>query len=299
MTVFKTLTTLSVCAAAALTLAACKPANTAQAPAVDTAALGQILDVQTDKSKARYVYRNPAETIAFFGLTRGMKVAEALPGGNWDGSWYTRILAPYLGKDGHITGVDYAPEMWPLFGGFATPEFIKAKETWPAQWTGSVSDAGGDAGPAVSAFTFSTVPSGDKGSYDAVLFIRALHNMSRFEDAGGYMSTAITTAHDLLKPGGIVGVVQHRAPESASDDWANGQNGYIKQSAVIAAFEAAGFKLAGSSDINANAKDMPQEGDFVWRLPPSLSGSKEDPAKRAQMQAIGESDRMTLKFVKK
>lgn len=300
MTIVKT---LAGSLAAALFLSACNSAqaNTAAAPsaaAVDPAELTQILSAQPDKTKARYQYRNPAETLTFFGLTPGMKVAEALPGGSWDGSWYTRIIAPYLGKAGHLSGVDYPAELWPAFGGkYAKSEFIEAKAVWPAKWAGSVSGALGDAGPSVSAFTLSTVPGDAAGTYDAVLFIRALHNLSRFEADGGYMTMAINAAGTMLKPGGMVGVVQHRAPETMTAELANGQTGYLKQSDVIAAFEAAGFILKSTSEINANAKDVPGEGDIVWRLLPSLR--VEDEAKRELNKAIGETDRMTLKFVKK
>ena len=102
----------------------------------------------------------------------------------------------------------------------------------------------------------------------------------------------------MLKDGGLVGVVQHRAPESASDEWANGSRGYLKQSAVIAMFEDAGFQLVARSEINANPKDQPGEEDIVWRLPPSLRTSQENPELREAMLAIGESDRMTLLFRK-
>ena len=101
-----------------------------------------------------------------------------------------------------------------------------------------------------------------------------------------------------MKPGGIVGVVQHSGPESNSDEWATGANGYLKESAVIAAFEEAGFELAATSDINANEADVPSNEAFVWRLPPSLSGTEEGTPERAEMEAIGESNRMTLKFKK-
>jgi len=292
------LKTLSLSVAAALVLGACNAAAPS-APDVTPAAFTQVLNAQSEESKARYAARNPAETLTFFGLRPGMKVAEALPGGSWDQSWYTRILAPYLGRDGALSGVDYAVEMWPLFGGFATPDFIEARKGWAEKWSGSVRAGAGDMAPKIDAFTFSTVPDAAAGSYDAVLFIRAMHNLSRFEEEGGYMTASLAAAKTLLKPGGIVGVVQHRAPEEASADWAKGENGYIKQSDVIAAFEAAGFELVASSEINANPKDKPKEGDFVWRLPPSLSGSEEGSDQRAAMEAIGESDRMTLKFVKK
>ena len=90
----------------------------------------------------------------------------------------------------------------------------------------------------------------------------------------------------------------HRAPETTSDEWADGNRGYLKQSAVIAMFQEAGLELVASSEVNANPKDQPGADDTVWRLPPSLRGSKEDPELQAAMLAIGESDRMTLLFRK-
>ena len=102
----------------------------------------------------------------------------------------------------------------------------------------------------------------------------------------------------MLKPGGIVGVEQHRAPEGQSDASTKGDRGYVKQSAVIAAFQKAGFELVEQSEINANPKDQPSESDIVWRLPPTLATSKDNPEQKAQMESIGETDRMTLKFRK-
>ena len=134
-----------------------------------------------------------------------------------------------------------------------------------------------------------------QGSLDAVLFIRALHNLSRYESEGQYMTQALANTHAMLKPGGIVGVVQHSAPESAEDSWAIGSAGYLKQSKVEEAFETAGFKLIKKSGVNSNPKDVPTGDDVVWRLPPSLRGS--DETKDARM-AIGESNRMTLLFKK-
>ena len=102
----------------------------------------------------------------------------------------------------------------------------------------------------------------------------------------------------MLKPGGIVGVVQHHAPDTASDEWANGSRGYLKKGFVIAQMQAAGFEFVASSDVNANSNDQPGAEDVVWRLPPSLRGAKDDAELTAKMLAIGESNRMTLKFRK-
>lgn len=106
------------------------------------------------------------------------------------------------------------------------------------------------------------------------------------------------SADDVLKPSREIGVVQHRALEDRPDSWADGNNGYLKQSFVIKTIQAHGFEFIAASEINANPKDLAGEGDIVWRLPPSIRGSKENSAKRAAVMAIGESDRMTLKFRK-
>ena len=136
------------------------------------------------------------------------------------------------------------------------------------------------------------------GSADAVLFIRALHNLSRFEDKGGFRTQALADANALLKPGGVVGVVQHMAPPGRSDDWANGSRGYLNKATLISQFEAAGFEFVASSEINRNPKDVPAEDDIVWRLPPSLNTSRDNPELREKYETIGESNRMTLLFRK-
>ena len=112
------------------------------------------------------------------------------------------------------------------------------------------------------------------------------------------MTEALADAYGALRPGGIVGVVQHMAPEDADDAWADGSAGYLKKSAVIATLEGAGFELVAESDINVNPQDQPTAEDMVWRLPPTLYGSRDNPEQAAAMNAIGESTRMTLLFRK-
>lgn len=259
----------------------------------NAAKLEAILLTQDDKAKARFDSRNPKDTLMFFGIKPGMTVVEALPGRGW----YSKILIPYLGDDGHLVGVDYAAEMWGEFS-FATPEFLESKKTWPADWVAGAQEWRGGAEGNISAFAFGDRDTSMDGTADAVLFIRALHNVSRFESKGGYLTQAISDAHSLLKTGGVVGVVQHQGPESNDDTWADGNNGYLKKSKVIAHFEAAGFTFAGESDINANPKDVPTNEEGVWRLPPTLAGSKDNPEMKAKLEAIGESNRMTLLFKK-
>ncbi len=263
------------------------------APMSDSAALAAILVAQPDEVQARYAFRHPQETLEFFGIEPGMTVIEALPGGGL----YSKILIPYLGEGGTLIGADYSPKMFPLFG-FYNDEQLKAKESWVEDWTAEARTWVPSGGASIDGFQWGALPAEFAGQADAVLFIRALHNLSRFEEQGGFLTEAIAEAYTALRPGGVVGVVQHLAPEDASDAWASGDNGYLKKSRVVGLFEAAGFELAADSDINVNPKDQPVEGDFVWRLPPTMAGSRDNPEAAAAVREIGESTRMTLLFRK-
>ena len=258
----------------------------------DAERLAQVLQAQPEDVQARYVYRHPQETLEFFGIAPGMNVMEVLPGGGW----YTKILLPYLGQDGALIGADYAADIYARVG--YGQDFLDEKKTWTLSWVNEAMDWGGDDGAVVSAFVLGSMPEAFKGTADAVLFIRALHNLARFNADGGYLDTALKEAYDILMPGGIVGVVQHQAPEDSSAEFADGSHGYLKKSDVIAFMEAAGFEFVAESDINENPKDQPGPDDIVWRLPPNLGTSKDNPELAAQMKAIGESNRMTLKFRK-
>jgi predicted methyltransferase len=277
---------------------AAETASSALSTTVDTAKLSKILAAQPEAVKARYNARHPQETLEFFEIKPGMTVVEVLPGGGW----YTKIIGPYLGQNGHVIGVDYNLDMWPEFGGFATPEFIENRKGWAAGWEKDMTDGVSGEMSRVSGHSFSRIPDDYNGQVDMVLMIRALHNLARFNEKGGYMDTAFTELYGLLKPGGIVGIVQHKAPEGNDDSWADGNNGYLKKSYVIAQMEKAGFELVGESAVNENPRDIPSDApessDNVWRLPPTLGTSRENPELRSKMEAIGESSRMTLKFIK-
>ncbi len=255
--------------------------------------LKQVLAAQPEAVQARYAFRRPAETLAFIGIEPGMTVMEGLPGGGW----YSKILLPYLSDGGHLIGADYALSMYPLFGFFAE-EDLKAKETWVADWTEEANGWRAENDASVTAFVMGSMPDEMKGTADAVLFIRALHNVARFESKGGYLSAALADAYNILKPGGVVGVVQHEARADMTDDFADGSHGYLQESFVIATMEKAGFVLEASSDMNNNPADIPAADDIVWRLPPSLATSRKDDELKAKMQAVGESNRMTLRFRK-
>ena len=268
-----------------------EPEPSTAAPAAS--GLADILAAQPEEVQARYSARHPKETLEFFGIEPGMTVVEALPGAGW----YSKLLLPYLGSDGHLIGVDYSPAMWAEFS-FMTPEALEKKATWVADWTATAEGWRNDGDASVSAFQMSALPESMEGTADAVLLIRAMHNLARFGEEGGYLQAALQDAYRVLKPGGIVGVVQHHAREDMPDEWASGANGYLKKDFVVQSMEAAGFELVDSSDVNANPKDQPTTDDFVWRLPPSLQTSREDPELRAALTEVGESNRMTLKFVK-
>ena len=257
----------------------------------ETDTLNAVLASRSDEDKVRDDARHPLETLTFFQVKPGMTIAEALPGGGW----YTRILANYLGQDGTLYGVNYPDSLWPMLS-YASPEWIAERIAATQNFTAKVATFT-DNGITAQGFTFDTVPPEVEGTVDRVLLIRALHNLNRFQQKAGTRSQALAATHAMLKQDGLVGVVQHRAPATASKEWADGNKGYLNEVAVIAMFAEAGFALVAQSEINANPMDQPSGEDSVWRLSPSLRGSNDD-EQRDVMVAIGESDRMTLLFRK-
>jgi predicted methyltransferase len=259
----------------------------------DNERLASVVAAQSEEMQARYVFRHPQETLEFFGIAPGMTVVEALPGGGW----YSKILVPYIGQDGRLIGADYSGDMYPLFG-FFSDEQLAEKKTFVQDFPTKASAWAGDDGAPASAFELGLLPEEMKGTADAVLFIRALHNLARFEGEGGFLSAALQNAYDVLKPGGIVGVVQHQARDEKPDEFADGSHGYLKREFLVAKMADAGFEFVAESDINMNEKDQPADTDIEWRLPPSFATSRDNPELKAELEAIGESNRMTLKFRK-
>ena len=257
----------------------------------ETDTLNAVLASRSDEDRVRDDARQPLETLTFFQIKPGMTIAEALPGGGW----YTRILANYLGQDGTLYGVNYPDSLWPMLS-YASPEWIAERIAATQNFTAKVATFT-DNDITAQGFTFDTVPREVEGTVDRVLLIRALHNLNRFQQKAGTRSQALAATHAMLKKDGLVGVVQHRAPATASKEWADGNKGYLNEVAVIAMFAEAGFALVAQSEINANPMDQPSGEDSVWRLSPSLRGSNDD-EQREVMVAIGESDRMTLLFRK-
>lgn len=274
-------------AAEAATAEAAKPMLT------DSTRLAAVLAAQDADTQARFVYRHPQQTLEFFGIKPGMTVVEGLPGGGW----YSKILVDYLGADGHLIGANYTLAMYKLFG-FFSEERLAELATWTTDWPAKASEWRGDSSASISAFTFGSMPAEVAGTADAALMIRAMHNLNRFESNGAYRTAALKELFAALKPGGILGIVQHQAPADAADAWADGSAGYLKRDQLVEAVQNVGFELVGESDINNNPNDNPTAEDIVWRLPPTLNGSADKPELKAKMLAIGESNRMTLKFRK-
>ncbi len=231
--------------------------------------------------RARDQYRNPKDTLAFMGFRSDMTVVEFSPGGGW----YTDILAPALHDDGKLYAAHYemnagAYERRSL-GGFLrklgeSPEIYEGVVVTMAPAPGN--------GPIAPA-----------GSADMALTFRNVHNWLD-PDYGGEKGAIATFSQmfDALKPGGVLGVVEHRWPDPKTEDSA-AANGYVSEERVIRMAEAAGFEFVSSSDVNRNDKDTHDHPNGVWTLPPGLDADEADKDKYRQ---IGESDRMTLKFRK-
>ena len=250
-------------------------AATAQAPSPALIAATKA-PTRSAANIARDAHRHPAETLAFFGVKPTDRVVEIWP----FGGWYTEILAPYLAKGGHLIAAA-AP-------GNYGEQTTRKLDSDPAAY-GKVARAGFPAmfgGPQVA-----------PGSVDVVLTFRNIHNWRmgwNAPDKADYSEAAFRQIFAMLKPGGVLGIEDHRLPETM-DTAKERTSGYIKVSTVRALAEKAGFRFAGSSEVNANPRDTHDYPKGVWTLPPSYA---EGDADRARYTAIGESDRMTLKFVK-
>jgi predicted methyltransferase len=228
---------------------------------------------RSEANKARDAYRHPAETLAFLGIEPTMTVAEVSPGGGW----YAEILAPWLDGSGQYIAAGSNPA--------ASENAAKSVAAFEAKVKAYAPNA--KMGVFGKGVYDQIAPA---GTVDAVLTFRNVHNWHM----GGFGPEAFKAFFAALKSGGTLGVVDHRLPENRPDaDMAS--SGYMKVSAVRAMAEAAGFKYVASSEVNANAKDTKDYPGGVWTLPPTLAKKDQD---RAKFEAIGESDRFTMKFVK-
>lgn len=251
--------------------------------AIDPALAAAVADKSRASDSLRDKYRSPAKTLAFFQVTPTMKVGEYAPGGGW----YSRLLGLYLGPKGKLVGL-FAD----VTKGTEQMQTNVAKNVakFPAEVAGWASL------PAekFSALTLGAIPEAEKGTFDRILVMRALHNLMRTNVA----DSEIRKMRELLKADGMIGIEQHRAPADAPFGFTDGSKGYMLEADIIKLMEIHGFTFVGKSDANANPKDPANWPGGVWTLPPSLD-EKTEPAEKARLTAIGESDRMTLLFRKR
>ena len=232
---------------------------------------------RTPANVVRDSARHPYETLSFFGIKPTMTVVELAPGGGW----YTEILAPYLRDKGTLVAAGESATSTDDYARRSATNFQKKLSANPAMYD------------KVKLGVFehpTTVDFARPNSVDMVLTFRNLHNWT--EGGDDKLKATLAKVYTTLKPGGVLGVVDHRLPASKP---AGATAGYLHEAYVIKLIESAGFKLAAKSEINANPKDTADHAKGVWALPPVLANKDVD---KARYVAIGESDRMTLKFVK-
>lgn len=256
----------------ALILLAGTPAGAGGGTSLATIAVGEH---RSAENIARNVYRHPVETLEFFGIEPDMRVVEIWPGG----AWYTEILAPYLQEQGQYVAANWDPDSPIEFVATAVRQYQEKLAEYPelygnARMTVLMPPEHWDLGPPESA--------------DMVVTFRNIHNwMPR-----GHAEEMFVRIYQVLKPGGTLGVVEHRAnPDVPQDPQA--ASGYVNQDYAIALARSAGFRLVATSEINANPNDTKDYEKGVWTLPPTLRAGDDEKWRR-----IGESDRFTLKFVK-
>lgn len=228
------------------------------------------LDMERDQ------YRNPIETLSFFGVEPAMTVAELGPGSGW----YTRILAPLTAQNGKYIALNGSPN--------PKSDRFEGQMQWRE---GFVDHESGMFGKnATARYIGQAVPFAAPNSVDVVLIFRGMHGQIARGDVNGLLAEILSS----LKPGGVLGIVQHREREDFDTDPKTTMRGYVKQSYIVELLENAGFELAASSKINANAKDSADWERGVWTLQAGRPLAEKDP----KFREIGESDRMTLKFIK-
>ncbi len=233
---------------------------------------------RSQESKSRDQFRHPLEILRFFEVEPDMTVVELWPGGK---GWYTEILAPYLKDDGKLYAAHFSSNS-------DIPYFVKNLKNFREKI---------NVQPEIYEDIILTVLQppqfldiAPKDSADRVLTFRNFHNWMK----NGQIENVLSAAYKALKPGGLLGIVEHRALTGEEQD-PKALSGYVKESHVITLAEKVGFKFSGKSEINANPKDTTRHPKGVWSLPPSLRLKNKN---RDKYLSIGESDRMTLKFLK-
>lgn len=241
--------------------------------------LQQVIDAdqRSQENRNRDVHRHPAETLAFFGVTADMQVTEIWPGKGW----YTEILAPWIkAGDGHLIAAGFPEDMGPNWRHDLRENYNAKLADSPAHYD-QVEIA--EFGPGHWQLA-------ESGSLDAVLTFRNVHNWVQSDNA----EKAFAAFYDVLKPGGVLGVTDHRANIGISLEEMK-KTGYLTEALVIELAQNAGFELEEKADINANPMDSKNHPNGVWTLPPTLRVDQMD---KTRYEAIGESDRMTLRFRK-
>jgi predicted methyltransferase len=277
---------------AAVLLAACTavppkpveapPSAPAAAPRdqVTAAAIERVLsgEHRSAANRARDPWRHPLDTLLFFGIRPDMTVLEMWPGA---GGWYTEVLAPLLGARGKLYVAQIPTDPRNAYVSATLAAFAAKLEARPDLYdkvtVTTLGVGGGDIAP--------------PGICDLVLTFRNLHNWMN----QGYAKEAFMAMHRALKPGGILGVVGHRGDPAKPQD-PRATNGYVNEEYAISLIESAGFELIEKSELNANPRDTKDYEQGVWTLPPDFRQGNRD---RAKYEAIGESDRFTLKFRKR
>jgi predicted methyltransferase len=232
---------------------------------------------RAEADKARDKYRHPLETLSFFGVKENMTVVEVVPGGGW----YTDILAPFLNERGTYYAAGFDPD--------SEVEYMKKGAQRYKEKLAAKPDMFGKTKVTILSLPTKTEIA-PEGSADMVLTFRNVHNWMANDQA----ATVFNAMFKALKPGGILGVVEHRGNPTTPQD-PKAASGYVREDVVIKLAEDVGFKFVGKSEINANPKDTKDYEQGVWTLPPVLRLKEVD---KEKYLAIGESDRMTLKFVK-
>jgi predicted methyltransferase len=253
-------------------------AGVSTAADVDPALLAVMAgDHRSEANKARDRYRHPAETLTFFGLKPDMRVVEVWP----STGWYTEILGPYLSKRGKYYAAGWDPDSKVEFIQRGVKAFSDKLAARPDLYAGTEMT--------VLSFPDKTTIA-PAGTADMVLTFRNIHNWM----GGSNADTAFAAMYAALKPGGVLGVVEHRARTDAPQD-PKAASGYVREDYAIELAKKAGFVLEASSEINANPRDTRDYEKGVWTLPPTYRLGDED---KDKYTAIGESDRFTLRFRK-
>jgi predicted methyltransferase len=250
------------------------PRDAATAAAIERALAG---DHRSAESRARDAFRHPVDTLLFFGLEPDMTVVEVWPGAE---GWYTEVLAPVLAGRGRLFAALMPPQPDNEYVTASLRRYEDKLASRPDLYgTVTVTRLGAD--------VFDVAPA---GSADMVVTFRNLHNWMNL----GFAKEAVAEMVRALKPGGVLGVVEHRGPPEKPQD-PRAANGYVSEQYAIDLITSVGFVLEARSEINANPKDTKDYEQGVWALPPTYRAGKRD---REKYEAIGESDRFTLRFRK-